>query len=245
MIDAGHDYPNSVGGAPLRVAIIQNDDVEFLLTQRMLEKMTRQTISITRSNSFDTGLALLTAQTFDVALVGYLLGPCRGVDLVRALGGRNSPTPFIMLSGVADRWIDLEAMEAGVMDFLDMTALSLDHLERTIRYVRHVSQTLTGLRKASEAAKPAASAGPTGEMAASQGRKPSQNGNFVGHELLTPRENEVMAHIARGASSKMAALQLGVSPRTIDIHRGHIMRKLNARNAADLVRITLGNERVG
>ncbi len=240
MIDAEHDYPNIAASVSLRVAIIQNDDAEFLLTQRMLEKMTHQTIVVTRSNSFDNGLALLKAQSFDVALVGHLLGTYRGVDLVRALGGRNSPTPFIMLSGVADRRIDLEAMEAGVMDFLDMTALSLDHLERTIRYVRHVSQTLTGLRNASEAPRQATPVRPK-----SQGLNPAQNSSFIGHELLTPRENEVMAQVARGASSKMAALQLGVSPRTIDIHRAHIMKKLNARNAADLVRITLGNERVG
>jgi two-component system response regulator FixJ len=56
---------------------------------------------------------------------------------------------------------------------------------------------------------------------------------------LTEREREVAALIADGASSKEAALQLGISPRTVELHRAHIMEKLGARNAADLVRIVL------
>jgi PAS domain S-box-containing protein len=54
---------------------------------------------------------------------------------------------------------------------------------------------------------------------------------------LTPREREVLAQIAAGASSKEAGRQLGISFRTIEIHRARIMEKLGAKNAADLVRI--------
>ena len=64
-------------------------------------------------------------------------------------------------------------------------------------------------------------------------------GRFPGHELLTPREGEVLAQIAAGASNKEAGRRLGISPRTIEVHRAHIMEKLGARNAADLVRIVL------
>jgi DNA-binding CsgD family transcriptional regulator len=56
---------------------------------------------------------------------------------------------------------------------------------------------------------------------------------------LTEREREVAALIADGASSKEAAQRLGISPRTVELHRAHIMEKLGARNAADLVRIVL------
>jgi PAS domain S-box-containing protein len=54
---------------------------------------------------------------------------------------------------------------------------------------------------------------------------------------LTPREREVLTQIAAGASSKEAGHQLGISFRTIEIHRARIMEKLGAKNAADLVRI--------
>ena len=62
---------------------------------------------------------------------------------------------------------------------------------------------------------------------------------FPGHDRLTQREREVLAQIAGGASNKEAGRQLGISPRTIEVHRASIMVKLGARNAADLVRIAL------
>ena len=61
-----------------------------------------------------------------------------------------------------------------------------------------------------------------------------------GAELLTPREREVLGHVVAGASNKEAGRTLGISPRTIEVHRARIMDKLGAKNAADLVRIVVG-----
>ena len=57
------------------------------------------------------------------------------------------------------------------------------------------------------------------------------------------REGEVLAQLLTGASNKEVARQLGISPRTIEIHRAHIMGKLGAKNAADLVRIVMSERR--
>ena len=67
--------------------------------------------------------------------------------------------------------------------------------------------------------------------------------HFPGAKLLTPREREVLDQIASGASNKEAGRRLGISPRTIEVHRARIMDKLHARNAADLVRIVLSPQR--
>src|SRR5258708_24728589 len=56
---------------------------------------------------------------------------------------------------------------------------------------------------------------------------------------LTPRERQVLAEIMAGASNKEAGRTLGISPRTIEVHRARIMEKLGAKNACDLVRIVL------
>ncbi len=56
---------------------------------------------------------------------------------------------------------------------------------------------------------------------------------------LTRRELQVAELIADGATNKEAGRRLGISPRTVELHRAHIMEKLGARNAADLVRIVL------
>jgi len=63
------------------------------------------------------------------------------------------------------------------------------------------------------------------------------------HHLLTPREREVLALITGGASNKEGGYRLGISTRTFEVHRAHIMGKLGAKNAADLVRMALSEMR--
>jgi DNA-binding CsgD family transcriptional regulator len=62
-------------------------------------------------------------------------------------------------------------------------------------------------------------------------------------QLLTPREREVLALITEGSSNKEGGPQLGISRRTFEVHRAHIMKKLGAKNAADLVRMALSETR--
>jgi DNA-binding CsgD family transcriptional regulator len=59
------------------------------------------------------------------------------------------------------------------------------------------------------------------------------------HDCLTPREREVLDQISGGATNKEGALRLRISPRTFEAHRAEIMRKLSARNIADLLRKVL------
>ena len=60
-----------------------------------------------------------------------------------------------------------------------------------------------------------------------------------GFAQLTPREREVLQLITNGQSNKEAGRDLGISPRTIEVHRARVMEKLGARNTADLMRIVL------
>jgi DNA-binding CsgD family transcriptional regulator len=66
--------------------------------------------------------------------------------------------------------------------------------------------------------------------------------DFPGAQRLTPREREVLAEIASASSNKEAGRNLGLSPRTIEVHRAHIMMKLGAKNTADLVRFVLSKQ---
>ena len=67
--------------------------------------------------------------------------------------------------------------------------------------------------------------------------------DITGAERLTPREREVLGRIIAGASNKEAGRTLGISPRTVEVHRARIMDKLGAKNAADLVRSCWGRRR--
>jgi DNA-binding CsgD family transcriptional regulator len=62
--------------------------------------------------------------------------------------------------------------------------------------------------------------------------------------LLTPREREVLSHISQGCSNKQGAVRMQIGPRTFESHRARVMRKLGARNAADLVRLALSENSV-
>ena len=59
------------------------------------------------------------------------------------------------------------------------------------------------------------------------------------NDPLTPREAAVLASIVSGRQNKETARDLGISPRTVEVHRGHIMTKLGARTLADVVRIAI------
>jgi DNA-binding CsgD family transcriptional regulator len=61
--------------------------------------------------------------------------------------------------------------------------------------------------------------------------------------LLTQREREVMGHVSDGCSNRQGAVRMQIGPRTFESHRARLMRKLGARNAADLVRLALGEIR--
>ncbi|WP_222875929.1 LuxR C-terminal-related transcriptional regulator [Terrihabitans soli] len=72
---------------------------------------------------------------------------------------------------------------------------------------------------------------------------PPLSAQVQGLKSLTRREREVLTLITAGASNKEGGYRLGISMRTFEVHRAHIMAKLGARNAADLVRIALSEER--
>ncbi len=142
-----------------------------------------------------------------------------GIDLLKVLNTENYPAPVFIISGQADIPMAVSAIKLGAFDFIEKPFDADTVVERVRSAI-----TAADRRKGADA--------PRGTVAA----------DFVGKHLLTPRELEVLAQITGGASNKEAGRQLGISPRTIEVHRARIMEKLNARNAADLVRIVLTGE---
>jgi two-component system, LuxR family, response regulator FixJ len=136
-----------------------------------------------------------------------------GLEILKALKAESYPAPVLMITGHGDIPMAVEAIKLGAYDFVEKP-FSMDTL-------------LDQLKGAMNA----------------QAQKEQGGGNSdldlsnVGGNVLTPREREVLREIATGASSKEAGRILGISPRTVEVHRARIMDKLGARNAADLMRI--------
>lgn len=140
-----------------------------------------------------------------------------GIEILKALNADNYPAPIFIISGQGDIPMAVEAIRNGAFDFIEKPFSADTVLER-------VRESIAAMKQ----------------------RKPrSEAPGFKGAELLTRREHEVLKEITDGASNKEAGRTLGISPRTVEVHRARIMEKLGARNAADLVRIVLGRPAAG
>lgn len=138
-----------------------------------------------------------------------------GLDVLRILNARHFPAPVFMMSGRSDIAVAVEAMKIGASDFLEKPFAAGLMIER-IR-------------------------GAIASQSARERGRVDGIPQFTEARLLTARERDVLSQIAKGASNKEAGRRLGISPRTIEVHRARIMDKLGARNAADLMRIVLMN----
>jgi FixJ family two-component response regulator len=136
-----------------------------------------------------------------------------GLDVLRMLSAMHFNPPVIVMSGQSDIATAVEAMKLGAVDFLEKPFAASAMIDR-------VRQAVVVYRKATD--------GQIEGLA-----------NFPGRHLLTGRERDVLAQVAHGASNKEAGRRLGISPRTVEVHRARIMDKLGAKNAADLMRIVL------
>jgi FixJ family two-component response regulator len=134
-----------------------------------------------------------------------------GLDFQAQLQQANIRIPIIFMTGHGDIPMSVRAMKAGAVDFLAKPFRDQDMLDA-------VAAALQRDRQAREAEDAAASL-------------------RANYDLLSPREREVMALVTTGLMNKQVAGQLGLSEITVKIHRGHAMKKMNARSLADLVRM--------
>lgn len=129
-----------------------------------------------------------------------------GLELQAILNERRIALPVIFLTGAADVPAAVTAMKAGAADFLEKPFDNEVLLER-IRQVLAHRQPQAG-----------------------------DDGYRRAQALLTPRENEVLQLMLTGMTSKLIARELGVSHRTVEIHRGRVMEKMQTKTLAELVR---------
>ena len=142
-----------------------------------------------------------------------------GLDFQTRLAEAGIHIPIVFMTGHGDIPMSVRAMKAGAIDFLIKPFRDQDMLDAVTR-------------------------------ALERDRKRRDNDKAVLDlrllfESLTPREREVIALVTAGLMNKQIAAELGVSEITVKIHRGHVMKKMNARSLADLVRMaeTLGVRR--
>ena len=159
-------------------------------------------------------LAVARSRTPAAILLDVHIPGKSGLDILKELHGEDYPAPIFMISGKGDIAMAVSAIKSGALDFI----------EKPFRG----SELVARLNEAIDAYVRRKNSGSKIEAL-----------HFPGREPLTRREREVLEQFTAGASNKEAGRSLGISPRTIEDHRANIMKKLGARNAADLVRIVM------
>lgn len=134
-----------------------------------------------------------------------------GLDLQAEMAKEQMEIPIIFITGHGDVPMSVKAMKAGAVDFLTKPFRDQDILDAVFAAIE---------RDRARRAK--------------QRNLESMQARF---ELLSAREREVMAMVTDGLMNKQIAERMGIAEITVKIHRGNVMRKMNARSLADLVRM--------
>lgn len=143
-----------------------------------------------------------------------------GLDILKELTTRSRPVPIFMISGKGDIAMAVDAIKSGAVDFIEKPFGGSEIVDR-------IEQAIAADRR----------------RAAQNAQSEPTRFHFPGREPLTARECDVLALLVAGATNKEAGRQLGISFRTVEIHRKRIMEKLGARTAGDLIRIALTENR--
>jgi len=141
-----------------------------------------------------------------------------GLEVQQQLNRNGSIVPVIMITGHGDIPMAVQAMKDGCFDFLQKPFRDQELLDRINAALKQDAQNRESVDRLADLRQRA--------------------------ESLTPREREVMAAVVDGKANKVVAIDLGLSERTVEIHRANVMDKMGARSVAHLVKmhLTLGGD---
>ncbi len=197
--------------APSPTVFIVDDDEAVRSSLRMLIR----SVGL-QARAF--GLANEFLEAYDPGLPGCVVLDVRmpgmsGMEMQQELNRRGATIPVVFITGHGDVPMAVEAMQHGAFDFLQKPFRDQDLLDRVQRALERDAQTRAAF------------------TARTTIRERIRS--------LTPRELEVMRLVTMGKANKVIGAELGVSQRTVEIHRAHVMEKMQANSLAALVRMAL------
>jgi len=139
-----------------------------------------------------------------------------GLEVLQSLVSKGITLPVIIITGHGDLPMAVKAMKFGAIDFIEKP-FEEDVLVESVRRAMAIGE----------------------QIYAQDSEKRNLEKKL---EKLTPREREVLIHIATGLQNKVIAYEMGISPRTIEIHRARVIEKMQARNLSHLVRMAIEGE---
>src|SRR5579864_601376 len=205
--------PNSMQSQVPTVFVVDDDEGVRNSLRFLLKSVGLTTVALASANEF--------LQAYKPSQPGCLVLDVRmpgmsGLELQQQLNLRGAVIPVIFITGHGDVPMAVEAMQQGAFDFLQKPFRDQDLIDRIQRALERDSRNRIALD----------------EHAKIRERLDS----------LTPREREVLTLMTRGKPNKVMAAELGVSQRTVEIHRARVMEKSGAASLAQLVRMVMDVE---
>lgn len=140
-----------------------------------------------------------------------------GLELQKELTARSIELPIIIITGIGNTEVAVRAMKRGAFDFVEKPInhqLLLDKIQKALEDSNRLLEERT-------------------QQAVIQRRL----------DLLTPREGDILNLIVAGEMNKRIANHLGISERTVEVHRARVKEKMQAKSLAELIRMVINTER--
>ena len=197
------------------IYVVDDDDGMRRALDTLLSTVGYKTAVFSRPSEF---LAQFKPEAHSCLVLDIRMPEMSGLEVQQQLNRRGSMLPVIFITGHGDVPMAVQAMKEGAFEFVQKPFRDQDLLDRINHALEQDKENRSTLARRAD----------------------------VLHrvESLTPREKQVMAMVVDGAANKVIAIDLGLSERTVEIHRAKVMEKMGARSVAHLVKLqmSLSNE---
>ena len=192
------------------VYVVEDDVASRELMTDLFESVDLNVVTFNNGNDF--------LQSFPVPAPGCILLDVRmpgisGLDLQTTLAETPSSLPIIIVTAHGDTQMAVRAMKEGAFDFVEKPINNQILLETVDKAINESEKLTRSLGQQEEI------------------RQRLEN--------LTPREHDVLNMIAKGKLNKQIAFDLGITQRTVEVHRARVMEKMKAKTVADLLRTVM------
>ena len=192
------------------IYVVDDDDGMRRALDTLLSTVGYKTAVFSRPSEF---LSQFKPEVHSCLVLDIRMPEMSGLEVQQQLNRRGSMLPVIFITGHGDVPMAVQAMKEGAFEFIQKPFRDQDLLDRINHALKQDADNRTNAARRSEA----------------QHRV----------ESLTPREKQVMNFIVDGSANKVIAIDLGLSERTVEIHRAKVMEKMGARSVAPLVKLHL------
>lgn len=192
------------------IYVVDDDDA---MRQSLAALVGSMGYQVNAYSSADTFLSEFDNNTFGCVILDVRMPGMSGVELLEWLRERGVSIPVVVITAFGDVPTAVRAMHAGAADFLEKPFRDQELLDLIHRCLKDHRKVLVNQLKTEQVQE---------RMA-----------------LLTPREQEVMSMVVKGQANRQVAEVLGLSTRTVEIHRARVMEKMQASSLAELVRMVL------